>query len=92
MGAKRPDSLVYLNVYVTKSRPNGWTERAKKFCRHSRVPGGCFRLNKIEFVLKNKFSTIFFLRATPGPLASFTKIYTLREKLNEWNYLKGFSP
>ena len=33
-------------VYVGYSRPNGWTDWAEIFCKHSWVAGGCYRLKK----------------------------------------------
>ena len=48
-----------IRIYVPYSRPNGWTDWAEIFCRHSRVAGGDHRLKKSNFIflIENFFST-----------------------------------
>ena len=53
-------------IYVTDSRPNGWTDWAEILCGHSWVAVVCFRLEKNQF-----FFEIYSLRTTPGSLASY---------------------
>ena len=75
-----PRNFCYLNnktrhsyIYVTYSRPNGWTDWAEFFCGHSWVAGGCYRLKDSK--LKKKYKFLFFPRATPGPSASCFIMY-----------------
>ena len=52
----------YIYIYAAYSRPNGWTEWADIFCRHSWVAGGCFGLKIIGFFQNfNLFSIFLFL-------------------------------
>ena len=51
---------IHICIYVAYSRPNGWTDWADKFCGHSWVAGGCYRLNKMENIFSEYFVQIFF--------------------------------
>ena len=67
-----------IHIYAAYSRPNGWTEWADIFCRHSWVAGGCFGLKIIGFfqnfnLFFNFFYSYFFLRSTPGLQLLFYK-------------------
>ena len=58
-------------IYVPYSWPNGWTERADIFCRHSWVAGMCLRLKNSNFK-KNSF---FSPQANTDTSASYLYMY-----------------
>ena len=56
-----------------------------KFCGHSRSGWGVSKAKKIRFFFVFKFlKTIFFSRATPGPLASSTYTVATKNRGNEY--------
>ena len=62
-----------IRIYVSYSRPKGWTELANIFCGHSWVAGGCYGLKKkTKIIFQQFFFNICFPRATSGPSASYT--------------------
>ena len=69
-----------IRIYVLYSRLISWTEWAEIFCGHSWVARRWHRVKKSNFSPFKFFfvsNLLFFLRATPGLLASTLKIYIL---------------
>ena len=67
-----------IRIYVTNSRPNGWTEWAEIFCEHSGVAGWCFRLKNRIF-----FNIFFFPLALQLVLCIHVKFEFLKFTLSQ---------
>ena len=61
-------------IYVTDSRPNGWTEWAKKICWKSWLAVRCFRQQQ-KIVFFNLFALFFFYHGKRRALQLIKYIY-----------------